>query len=90
MATLLEDLENQVSKPGFDLKAFEKAFTDVPQNKKIPYMLDLLEISCVKNPEAFKILFINILENKTSMERKVLLLPLLLPNPVTNATEEWK
>ena len=90
MATLLEDLESQVAKPGFDLKAFEKAFTDVPQNKRIPYMLDLLEIAAIKNPAAFKIMFIDILENKTSMDRKALLLPLLAPDETTKTSDQQK
>ena len=90
MGTLLEDLESQVVKPGFDLKALERAFNDVPQNKRIPYMLDLLEVAAIKNPTAFKTIFIDILENKTSMDRKALLLPLLLPEPELNPLERDK
>jgi hypothetical protein len=78
--TLLEDLRKKVLQPDFNLRAFETAFSDVPQNKRILYMLDLLECSGIKNPAAFKLMFVNILENKTSMEKKALLMPLLMPD----------
>lgn len=76
---LLGDLKKRVLEPNFNLPALERAFIDVPQNKRIPYMIEILELAALENPKAFKIMFADVLNSRTSMDIKALLVPLLKP-----------